>query len=160
MLLYCLTLLQWTYPKNVDVFGFVIWKCWEMNLFKFPNDYLHVYYKITSMFMSQVVLWKALWKSLLLCCSSLLQWIYKQGKPFPVTDSTSMSAVRQSLVILLNSVKKFTPCNHGNRWKLQKFHVHLHLPMDIYLFGSPQNYDNSPTEHGLIDTAKRPGNHA
>ena len=32
--------------------------------------------------------------------------------------------------------------------------------MDIYLFGSPQNYDNSPTEHGLIDTAKRPGDHA
>ncbi len=32
--------------------------------------------------------------------------------------------------------------------------------MDIYLFGSPQNYDNSPTEHGLIDTAKQPADHA
>ena len=71
-----------------------------------------------------------------------------------------MSAVRQSLVILLNSIKEFTPRNHGNGWKLQKFHEHLHLPMDIYLFGSPQNYDNSPTEHGLIDTAKRPSDHA
>jgi len=32
--------------------------------------------------------------------------------------------------------------------------------MDIYLFGSPQNYDNSPTEHGLIDTANCPSDHA
>jgi len=32
--------------------------------------------------------------------------------------------------------------------------------MDIYLFSSPQNYDNSPTEHGLIDTAKCPCDHA
>ena len=28
------------------------------------------------------------------------------------------------------------------------------------MFGSPQNYDNSPTEHGLIETAKRPSDHA
>jgi len=28
------------------------------------------------------------------------------------------------------------------------------------MFGSPQNYDNSPTEHGLIDTAKHPADHA
>jgi len=28
------------------------------------------------------------------------------------------------------------------------------------MFGSPQNYDNSPTEHGLIETAERPADHA
>ena len=36
----------------------------------------------------------------------------------------------------------------------------MHVPVDIYMFGSPQNYDNSPTEHGLIETAKRPADHA
>jgi len=61
---------------------------------------------------------------------------------------------------LLNSIKEFTPCNHGNGWKLQKFHKIMHLPMDIYMYGSPQNYDNSPTEHGLIETAKHPADHA
>jgi len=48
-------------------------------------------------------------------------------------------------------------------WKwleLQKFHEHLHLPIDISMFGSPQHYDNSPTEHGLIEAAKRPADHA
>jgi len=81
-------------------------------------------------------------------------------EPFHVTDSTLMSAVRHSLVILLNSIKEFTPHNHRNGWKLQNFHEHLHLPMDVYLFGSPQNYDNSPSEHGLIETAKCPADHA
>jgi len=28
------------------------------------------------------------------------------------------------------------------------------------MFGSPQNYDNSPTEHSLIETAKHPADHA
>jgi len=28
------------------------------------------------------------------------------------------------------------------------------------MFGSPQNFDNSPMEHGLIDTAKHPADHA
>jgi len=32
--------------------------------------------------------------------------------------------------------------------------------MDIYMFGSPQNYDNSPMEHGLIKIAKHPADHA
>jgi len=40
-------------------------------------------------------------------------------------------AVRNSLSILLNSIKEFTPRNHGNGWKLQKFHEIMHLPMDI-----------------------------
>jgi len=60
----------------------------------------------------------------------------------------------------LSTIKEFTPCNHGNGWKLQKFHKILHLTIDKYMFGSPQNYDNSPTEHGLIETAKRPADHA
>ncbi len=85
---------------------------------------------------------------------------YKRGEPFPVTDMASVSAVKRSIKILLNTIKEFTPRNHGNGWKLQKFHEHLHLPLDIYMFGSPQNYDNSPTEHGLIETAKRPADHA
>jgi len=85
---------------------------------------------------------------------------YKRGEPFPVTDMASVSAVKRSIRILLNSIKEFTPRNHGNGWKLQKFHEHLHVPLDIYMFGSPQNYDNSPTEHGLIETAKRPADHA
>jgi len=54
----------------------------------------------------------------------------------------------------------FTPHNHGNGWKLQKFHEILHLPVNIYMFGSPQNYDNSPTKHKLIETAKHPADHA
>jgi len=85
---------------------------------------------------------------------------YKRGEPFPVTDMASVSAVKKSIRILLNSIKEFTPRNHGNGWKLHKFHEHLHLPMDIYMSGSPQNYDNSLTEHGLIETAKRPADHA
>ncbi len=28
------------------------------------------------------------------------------------------------------------------------------------MFRSPQNYDNSPTEHILIETAKQPDDHA
>jgi len=85
---------------------------------------------------------------------------YKRGEPFPVNDMVSITAVKKHLSILLNSIKEFTPCNHGNGWKLQKFHKIMHLPMDIYMYGSPQNYDNSPTEHGLIETAKHPADHA
>jgi len=84
---------------------------------------------------------------------------YKRGEPFPVMDMASISSVKRSICILLNSIKEFTPRNHSNGWKLQKFHELLHLPMDMYMFGSPQNYDNSPTEHGLIETAKRPADH-
>jgi len=85
---------------------------------------------------------------------------YKRGEPFPVNDETSISAVKKCLLILLSTIKEFTPRNHGNGWRLQKFHEILHLPIDIYMFGSPQNYDNSPTEHGLIETAKQPADHA
>ncbi len=71
----------------------------------------------------------------------------------------SISAVKKSITILLTSIKEFIPCNHGNGWKLQMFHEFLHLPVDIYMFDSPHNYDNSPTEHGLIETAKHPADH-
>ena len=84
---------------------------------------------------------------------------YKRGEPFPVNDPISIAAVRKSITVLLKTIKDFTPRNHGNGWKLQKFHEILHVPMDIYMFGSPQNYDNSPTEHGLIETAKHPADH-
>jgi len=90
---------------------------------------------------------------------ALYAW-YKQGEPFPINNSSSISMVKKSISILLNSIKEFTPRNHGNGWKLQKFHEHLHLPIDKYMFGSPQNYNNSPTEHGLIETAKHPADHA
>jgi len=73
---------------------------------------------------------------------------YKQGEPFPVKDTASISAIKKSISIFLNSIKEFAPQNHGNWWKLQKFHKILHLPGDNYMFGSLQNYDNSPTEHG------------
>jgi len=56
--------------------------------------------------------------------------------------------------------KEFTPHRHGNGWRLQNFHQLLHLPVDIYMFSSQQNYDNSPTEHGLIENAKHPVDHA
>jgi len=79
---------------------------------------------------------------------------YKRGEPFAINDGISISAVKRCLSILLSTIKEFTPCNHGNGWKLQKFHEILHLPIDIYMFGSPQNYDKSPTEHRLIETAK------
>jgi len=48
----------------------------------------------------------------------------------------------------------------GNGWKLQKFHEHLHLPVDIYMLGSLHDYDNSLIENGLIETAKHPADHA
>jgi len=89
---------------------------------------------------------------------SFFAW-YKHGEPFPIHDEVSMSTAKKSISILLTTIKEFTPRNHGNGWKLQKFHKHLHMPVDIYMFGSPQNYDNSPTEHGLIETAKRPADH-
>ncbi len=85
---------------------------------------------------------------------------YKRGEPFPVNNTVSITAVRNSLLILLNSIKEFTPRNHGNGWKSQKFHEIMHLPTDIYMYGSPQNYVNSPTEHGLIESAKHPADHA
>jgi len=90
---------------------------------------------------------------------SFYAW-YKCGEPFPITDMTLISAVKKSIAILLTLIKEFTPCNHGNSWKLQKFHELLHLPVGIYMFGSPQNYNNFPTEHGLIETAKQPSDHA
>jgi len=90
---------------------------------------------------------------------SFYAW-YKQGEPFPINDTTSMSAVKKSITILLTSIKEFTPCNHGNGWKLKKNHEHLHFTVSIYMFGSPQNYDKSPMEHGLIETAKQTSDHA
>jgi len=90
---------------------------------------------------------------------SFYAW-YKCGEPLPITDMTSIAVVKKSITILLTLIKQFTPRNHGNGWKIQKFHKLLHLPVDIYMFGSPQNYDNSPTEHGLIETAKQPSDHA
>jgi len=44
--------------------------------------------------------------------------------------------------------------------EITKLHEHLHIPVDIYMFGSPQNYNNSPNEHGLIETAKQSADHA
>jgi len=85
---------------------------------------------------------------------------YKRGEPFPVNDTVSITAVRNSLLILPNSIKEFTPRNHGNGWKLQQFHEIMHLSTDIYMYGSPQNYNNLPTEHGLIESAKYPADHA
>jgi len=79
---------------------------------------------------------------------------------YPIHDTVSISAVQKSISILLSLIKEFTPCNHVNGWKLQNFHEHLHIPVDIYMFGSPQNYNNSPTEHGLIETDKQPADHA
>jgi len=38
---------------------------------------------------------------------------YKRGEPFPVNDMLSISAVKNSLSTLSNSIKEFTPCNHG-----------------------------------------------
>jgi len=61
---------------------------------------------------------------------------YKQGEPFPVNDPISIAAVRKSVTVLLNSIKEFTLCNHGNGWKLQKYHGILHLPVDIYIWKS------------------------
>ena len=46
---------------------------------------------------------------------------YKRGEPFPVNDDTSISAVKRCLSILLSTIKEFTPRNHGNGWRLQKF---------------------------------------
>jgi len=34
------------------------------------------------------------------------------------------------------------------------------LWISSYMYGSPQNYNNSPTEHGLIENAKHPADHA
>jgi len=45
-----------------------------------------------------------------------------RGEPFPVNDGISISAVKRCLSILLSTIKEFTPRNHGNGWKLQKFH--------------------------------------
>jgi len=37
---------------------------------------------------------------------------YKRDEPFPVNDNISVSAVKRSLIILLSSIKEFTPHNH------------------------------------------------
>jgi len=55
---------------------------------------------------------------------------YKQGEPFPINDTILISVARESILILLHTIKEFTPHNHGNGWKLQKFHEILHLPED------------------------------
>jgi len=108
-------------------------------------------------------LWNYLWchghlicfgnKSCFLCMVQMRTALSNQWHYFNICDQKSLS-------ILLHTIQEFTPRNHGNGWKPQKFHEILHLPEDIYMFGSLQNYDNSPTEHGLIDTAKHPADHA
>ena len=47
-------------------------------------------------------------------------------------------------------VKETIPQNICNSWKLQKFHDLLHVSRDMFMFGSPQNWDASPVEHNLM----------
>jgi len=57
---------------------------------------------------------------------------------------------------MLQTVKEKIPRNIRNGWKLQKFHDILHVSRDLFMFGSPQNWDASPGEHNLIDFVKHP----
>ena len=57
---------------------------------------------------------------------------------------------------MLEMVKETIPWNICNGWKLQKFHDLLHVSRDMFMFGSPQNWDASLGEHNLIDFAKCP----
>ena len=64
------------------------------------------------------------------------------------------------LYVLEMNLSFYAWYKHGEPYPIHDlFHEHLHKPVDIYMFGSPQNYDNSPTEHGLIETAKQPADH-
>ncbi len=81
---------------------------------------------------------------------------YKNGHPFSISSQESVAEVEDAIRIMLQSVKELTPRNHGNGWKLQKFHELLHLAKDIWYYGSPNNWDTSPGEHALINFAKRP----
>jgi len=68
------------------------------------------------------------------------------------------NSVEQHNIIyeMLEMVKETIPWNICNGWKLQKFHDLLHVSRDMFMFGSPQNWDASLGEHNLIDFAKHP----
>ena len=63
--------------------------------------------------------------------------------------------MRQSIIVMLNRLKKTFPREEGNGWKLQKFHELLHLPMDVTNFGSPKNFDTGIMENRLIHVGKK-----
>jgi len=57
-------------------------------------------------------------------------------------------------------IKTYALCQDKNGWKLQKFHVMLHIVRDIENFGSQNNVDAAPNKNNLIDFAKKPGKRA
>jgi len=81
---------------------------------------------------------------------------YKCGGPYKCANEVEQCKIHKALSKMLQTVKEKIPRNICNGWKLQKFHNILHFSRDLFMFGSPQNWDASPGEHNLIDFAKRP----
>jgi hypothetical protein len=52
----------------------------------------------------------------------------------------SKSIIKHSIITMLEMLKKVLPRATRNRWKLQKFHEHLHIPDNIEMFGLPKNF--------------------
>jgi hypothetical protein len=69
------------------------------------------------------------------------------------TLSTAMSK-------LMTLVKYYLPRKAGHRWKIQKFHDMLHIPWDMFRFGSPKNWDAGFLESSLRFWAKFPAQSA
>ncbi len=75
---------------------------------------------------------------------------------FRCSTQDDIDDIRHSIATLLDMVKSRFPRNVGNGWDLQKFHELLHVPDDIFRFGSPRNTDAGPGERSLKDFAKKP----
>lgn len=77
---------------------------------------------------------------------------YKCGAP---PKEEQLPNILLSLCKMVHKIVTFCPRNDGNKWKLQKLHELLHLPLGLYLFVHSQNFDASRGERLLKDFFKR-----
>ena len=80
---------------------------------------------------------------------SFLCWL--SDGPFPSSDD-DLAITRNGINKLLLKIVNRFPRNVKNGWRLQKLHDMSHLWWYIKMFGSPQNFDNAPTEHNHKET--------
>ena len=79
---------------------------------------------------------------------------YKREAPIAGWCHNVRVQVDGSIRKLLSMLRFYLPRSTGNGWSLQKFHANTHLPMDMDMFGLPQNYNCGQGESGLKFWAK------
>jgi len=53
---------------------------------------------------------------------------YKRGHTFSLKNDSEKFEMQEAIRIMMRQIKKFAPRKDKNGWRLQKFHVLLHLP--------------------------------